>query len=58
VEIKGEIICGARKGELPFLVLMILYAIILLSFSLLMFVECGFKESMRVLVVSVVLFTL
>jgi len=30
---------------------MILYAIILLSFNLLMFVECDFRESMCVLVV-------
>ena len=45
-------------GELPFLVLMIFYAKIHLSFNLFMFVECGFRESMRVLVVLVVLLSL
>jgi len=58
-----------RLGELQFPVLMILYAIalyilmheslllnqILVSFNLLMFVVYGFRESMCVLVVSIVL---
>jgi len=60
---------NSKLGELPFLVLVILYGIelyilmhenlllnqILVSFNFLVFVVCGFRESMRVFVVSIIL---